>query len=118
MELEGGLRVAWADGSSIAALTGVRVGLGQSPRRDSRGERSPWLPLETRPDSPAQIHVHRVSDAIQPSHPLSSPSPPTPNSSQHQGLFQCHDMRAFFSCMAWRAIPSPLSKLKSRVESL
>ena len=33
-------------------------------------------------------HVHRVSDAIQPSHPLSSPSPPAPNPSQHQGLFQ------------------------------
>ena len=31
---------------------------------------------------------HRVSDAIQPSHPLSSPSPPAPNPSQHQGLFQ------------------------------
>ena len=35
-----------------------------------------------------QIHVHWVSDAIQPSHPLSSPSPPAPNPSQHQGLFQ------------------------------
>ena len=35
-----------------------------------------------------QTHVHRVSDAIQPSHPLSSPSPPTFNLSQHQGLFQ------------------------------
>ena len=34
-----------------------------------------------------QIHVHRVSDAIQPSHPLSSPSPPAPNPSQHQSLF-------------------------------
>ena len=33
-------------------------------------------------------HVHRVSDAIQPSYPLSSPFPPAPNSSQHQGLFQ------------------------------
>ena len=33
-------------------------------------------------------HVHRVSDAIQPSHPLSSPSPPAPNASQHQSLFQ------------------------------
>ena len=33
-------------------------------------------------------HVHRVSDAIQPSHPLSSSSPPAPNPSQHQGLFQ------------------------------
>ena len=33
-----------------------------------------------------QTHVHRVSDAIQPSHPLSSLSPPAPNPSQHQGL--------------------------------
>ena len=36
----------------------------------------------------AQTHVHRVSDAIQPSHPLSSPSPPALNLSQHQSLFQ------------------------------
>ena len=36
----------------------------------------------------AQTHVHRVSDAIQPSHPLSSPSPPAFNLSQHQGLFK------------------------------
>ena len=35
-----------------------------------------------------QTHVHRVSDAIHPSHPLSSPSFPAPNLSQHQGLFQ------------------------------
>ena len=35
-----------------------------------------------------QTHIHRVSDAIQPSHPLSSPSPPAPNPSQHQSLFQ------------------------------
>ena len=37
---------------------------------------------------PTQTHVHRVSDAIQPSHPLLSPSPPALNLSQHQGLFQ------------------------------
>ena len=36
----------------------------------------------------AQTHVHQVGDAIQPSHPLTSPSPPTFNPSQHQGLFQ------------------------------
>ena len=35
-----------------------------------------------------QTHVHKVGDAIQPSHPLSSPSPPAPNPSQHQSLFQ------------------------------
>ena len=37
---------------------------------------------------PAQTHIHRVGDAIQPSHLLSSPSPPAFNLSQHQGLFQ------------------------------
>ena len=36
----------------------------------------------------AQIHIHSVSDAIQPPHPLSSPSPPAFSLSQHQGLFQ------------------------------
>ena len=35
-----------------------------------------------------QSHVHRVSDAIQPAYPLSSPSPPAPKPSQHQRLFQ------------------------------
>ena len=35
-----------------------------------------------------QTHVHGISDAIHPSHPLSSPSPPAPNPSQHQSLFQ------------------------------
>ena len=35
-----------------------------------------------------QTHVHLVSDAIEPSHPLSSPSPPALNLSQYQGLFQ------------------------------
>ena len=35
-----------------------------------------------------QTHVHPVGDAIQPSHPLLPPSPPAPNPSQHQGLFQ------------------------------
>ena len=35
-----------------------------------------------------QTHIHQVSDAIQPSHPLSSPSPPAFNLSQHQGLFK------------------------------
>ena len=35
-----------------------------------------------------QTHVHRMGDAIQPSHPLSSPSPPTFNLSQHQSVFQ------------------------------
>ena len=40
------------------------------------------------PTPGVQTHVHWVGDAIQPSHPLSSPSPPAPNPSQHQTLFQ------------------------------
>ena len=36
--------------------------------------------------SPTQTHAHRVSDAIQPSHPLSSPFPPAPNPSQHEHI--------------------------------
>ena len=36
--------------------------------------------------SSLKLNVHRVSDAIQPSHPLSSPSPPAPNPSQHQSF--------------------------------
>ena len=38
-----------------------------------------------------QIHGHQLGNAIQPSHPKSSPSPPAFNLSQHQGLFQCHN---------------------------
>ena len=49
---------------------------------------TPGLPVHHQLLEFTQTHVHRVSDAIQPSHPLSSPSPPAPNLSQHQGLFQ------------------------------
>jgi len=49
---------------------------------------TPGLPIHHQLLEFTQIHVHRVSDAIQPSHPLSSPSPPAPNPSQHQSLFQ------------------------------
>ena len=48
----------------------------------------PGLPVHHQPPEFTQTHIHRVSDAIQPSHPLSSPSPPAPNLSQHQSLFQ------------------------------
>ena len=49
---------------------------------------TPGVPVHHQLPESTQTHVHRVSDAIQPSHPLSSPSPPAPNPSQHQGLFQ------------------------------
>ena len=49
---------------------------------------TPGLPVHQQLPEFTQSHVDRVSDVIQPSHPLSSPSPPAPNPSQHQGLFQ------------------------------
>ena len=49
---------------------------------------TPGLPVHHQLLEFTQTHVHRVRDAIQPSHPRSSPSPPAPNPSQHQGLFQ------------------------------
>ena len=55
---------------------------------DPMNHSTPGLPVHHQLPEFTQIHVHRVSDAIQPSHPLSSSSPPTPNPSQHQSLFQ------------------------------
>ena len=49
---------------------------------------TPGLPVHHQLPEFTQTHVHPVGDAIQPSHPLSSPSPPAPNPSQHQSLFQ------------------------------
>ena len=48
---------------------------------------TPGLPVHHKLPEFAQTHAHRIGDVIQPSHPLSSPSPPAPNPSQHQGLF-------------------------------
>ena len=50
--------------------------------------RTPGLPVHHQLSEFIQTHVHWVGDAIQPSHPLSSPSPPALNLSQHQGLFK------------------------------
>ena len=55
---------------------------------DPTNRSTPGLPVHHQLPEFTQTHVHRVSDAIQPSHPLSSPSPPAPNPSQHQSLFQ------------------------------
>ena len=48
----------------------------------------PGLPVRHLLPDLTQTHAHRVGDAIQPFHPLSSPSPPAPNPSKHQGLFR------------------------------
>jgi len=49
---------------------------------------TPGLPVHHQLPESTQTHVHWVVDAMQPSHPLSSPSPPALNLSQHQGLFK------------------------------
>ena len=49
---------------------------------------TPGLPVHHQLPEFTQTHIHRVGDAIQPSYPLSSPSPPALNLSQHQGLLQ------------------------------
>ena len=67
--------------SSVQSLS--RVQLCDPVNRSTLG-----LPVHHQLLEFTQTHVHRVSDAIQPSHPLLSPSPPAPNPSQHQGLFQ------------------------------
>ena len=55
---------------------------------DPMNHNTPGLPVHHHLQEFTQTHVHQVGDAIQPSHPLSSPSPPDPNPSQHQSLFQ------------------------------
>ena len=57
---------------------------------------TPGLPVHHQHTEFTPTHVHRVSDAIQPSHPLSSPSPPAPNPSQHQSLSNESTL-----CMRW-----------------
>ena len=55
---------------------------------DPMNRSTPGLPVHHQLPEFTQTHVHRVGDAIQPSHPLLSPSPPAPNPFQHQGLLQ------------------------------
>ena len=55
---------------------------------DPKNRSTPGLPVHHQHPESTQSHVHRVGDAIQPSYPLSSHSPPALNLSQHQGLFK------------------------------
>ena len=55
---------------------------------DPMNHSTPGLPVYHHLPEFTQTHVHQVSDAIQPSHPWLSPSPPAPNPSQHQSLFR------------------------------
>ena len=60
---------------------------------DPMNRSTPGLPVHHHLPEFTQTHVHRVGDAIQPSHPLSSPSPPAPNPSQHQSFFNESTLR-------------------------
>jgi len=55
---------------------------------DPMNRSMPGLPVHHQLPEFTETHIHRVSDSIQPSHPLLSPSPPALNPSQHQSLFQ------------------------------
>ena len=69
----------------------------------------PGLPVHHHLPEFTQTHVHWVGDAIQPSHPLWSPFPPAPNTSQHQSLFQwvnsSHEVAKYWS-FSFSIIPS------------
>ena len=67
--------------SSVQSLSRVQL-------CDPMNHSTPGLPVHHQLQESTQTHVHWVGDAIQPSYPLLSPSPPALNNSQHQGLFQ------------------------------
>ena len=73
---------------------------------DPMNRGTPGLPVHHQLPEFTQTHVHRVRDAIEPSHPLSSPSPPAPNPSQHQSF----PMSQLFS---WGAQSTGVSALAS-----
>ena len=74
---------------------------------DAMNRSTPSLPVHHQLPEFTQTHVHWLSDAIQPSHPLSSPSPPAPNPSQHQSLFQ------WVNSCAWGGQSTGVSALAS-----
>ena len=84
---------------------------------DPMNRSTPGLPVHHQLLEFTQTHVQRVSDAIQPSHPLLSPSPPAPNPSQHQSLFQwvnslhdsAKDWSFIFSIIPSKEIPGLIS---------
>ena len=69
-------------------ILGNNAQFSRSVMSDPMNRSTPGLPVHHQLPEFTQTHVHQVGDAIQPSHPLSSPSPPASNPSQHQGLFQ------------------------------
>ena len=90
VKYQGSCPVEWKSGFSTTFKAISSVQFSHSVVSNSLRPHEPQHarpPYHQLPES-TQTHVHWVGDAIQPSHPLSSPSPPTLNLSQHQGLFQ------------------------------
>ena len=75
-----GLKLSSVQFSSVAQLCPTLC--------DPMNLSTPGLPVHHHLPEFTQTHVHRVRDVIQPSHPQSFPSPPSPSPSQHQSLFQ------------------------------
>ena len=79
---------------------------------DPMNRSTPGLPVHHQLQEFTQTHVHRVGEAIQPFHPLSSPSPPAPNPSQHQSfpmsqLFTCGGQSTIVCKRSLFSTPSP-----------
>ena len=82
------------------------------------------LCLSPTPGAYSNSHVHQVGDAIQPSYPLSSPSPTAFNLSQNQGLFQClhkkstkHFLKFLVKCLRGMRSPVTISQFNSVAQS-
>ena len=76
----------WVSWNSLSSVQFSSVAKSCLTLCDPMNSSMPGLPVYHQLPEFTQIHVHRVSDAFQPSHRLSSPSPPAPNPSQHQSL--------------------------------
>ena len=82
-------RTVYVHAKSLQSVQSVSSGTQSCPTLcDPMNHSTPGLPVHHHLLESTQTHVHRVDDAIQPSHPLSSSSPPAFNLSQHQGLFK------------------------------
>ena len=75
-------------GGQITILKFSSIAQSRPTLFDPMNHSTPGLPVYHQLPEFTQTHIHQVSDAIQSSHPLSSPFPPAPNPSKHQSLFQ------------------------------
>ena len=107
--LEHFLRATWEDVSWMLSSVQLSSVAQSCPTLfDPMNCSTSGLPIHHQLPEFTQTHIHRVSDAIQPSHPLSSPSPPAPNPSQHQSLFQWVNSARDGQSIGVSALPSVL----------